>query len=115
MRFHFIRCFTQNFNLRANLHLPRRAGIAGRKAGAGDHTECSAYNLRDTPRLTEISMVEKIKDSQRNSMILFSPTLVRLIPEKSVLLNDGPDDHVAAETAEVIDGFAAEKSYRQYR
>jgi len=101
--------------LESELHLPRRAGVAGGKSRVGDYSKRRAPDLRGSTRLTEISVVEKIKDLPTKLNDLILADFCALDDREVGVIERRPDDRVAPETAEVIDGLTADKSHRQNR
>src|SRR5262249_4576076 len=49
-------------NLQRKLHLARRARLACRKSRLPDHTECCTARCRHEARISEVRVIEKIKD-----------------------------------------------------
>ena len=103
------------FELEGELHLPRRAGVAGRKACVGDYTKRRAPDLRCSTRLAEIGVVEKIKDLPAKLDDLILANFGALDDREVGVIERRPNDRVAPETAEVIDALAADKGDGQNR
>src|ERR1044072_8299048 len=92
------------------MHLPRRFRIAGRESRVADNTEGIATNLCSPSRLSEVRVVEHVKDFPAKFDHLALSQFCTLNQRQVRVVEAWSNNHVSSQATEVINRFAVSPS-----
>src|SRR4051794_32277068 len=98
--------------LQRKLHLPRRSGIAGREARVCNNAKGIAAHLRRPSRLSEIGVIEHVKDFPTEFDHLPFAQPGAFDQGQITGVKTWPNYHVPAHTPEVVDSLITDSDDR---